>query len=68
MVQEIDKIDREYNAEKIVLYVPKRLKEPLIELFPKAYGERLHIKTGNHIRIAFPKLFTLLKEEVYSLD
>lgn len=68
MVEEIGKIDREYHAEQIVLYVPKRLKEPLTELFPKAYEERLHIKTGNHIRIAFPRLFTLLEEGLYPPD
>ena len=61
IVEEVEKIDKEYHAEKIIIYTPEDLKEVFIEAFPKAYNDRLYIKIGNYIKTAFPKFFELLK-------
>lgn len=59
--KEILKIDKEYQAKRIIIYAPKDLKEILIGSFPKAYSAKLTINIGNHIKASSSKLFELLK-------
>lgn len=61
MVKEIQKLDKKYQAKKIIIYAPKDLKKILIEFSPKAYADKLTIIMGNRIKIWFPKLFELIK-------
>ena len=61
MVKEIEKLDKKIQAEKIIIYTPKDLKEVLMKIFPKSYSDKLDIKIGNHIKVTPKKLFDLLK-------
>lgn len=61
LVKEIKKLDKEQQAESIIIYAPEDLKKILTESFPKTYAKKLQIHMGNHIKISFPKLFDLLK-------